>query len=804
MSMSSSLKQAEWKALSQTTRKSDFRERTLLFLSYVNITDLWLQLSVMLAHYAFRTPDLLTGSRRTARLPTNHIRLFSDHVAKPSQNTYLTSPNAFKRDWSIRRREKRTRDTPQPTYKLASLKSSIFTDATTSPKPGSPNYIPSKLRSFRSSIARRDAPAVLRLWRSLEKDNLLHLLGPSDLKTCSQLVINLCPTDPSSTWSEPSRAAVKELSLGLANRLSPSALKACFAALIINNDPEGVLRLYDNFLSQMEEKDLFEDEDLLDDEGTKGDISTIPAIHIPGSLVERELCIFAIMAHAIRDDFSSAIQTGMHNKWNLPSVHAADAFLDHFAPSPKFRQKVLTFVRHADAARLLSRPSTFDKHLSNLVGTPAVRSLQTLYATVVQGLSEDYSWAAVDSKSPDCRPVSISESIWAAFISAFLEVRRLDLAEAVWDDMVKYGHKPGPGVWAVLIKGVGKLRGSGPALSLWRIMKESFVSPDSSSYQAIIQVMANARQREDAAKLFNEFKTAPSLPSDPHSEPVYNTMISAHLDNSRESDAIGLLEEMLTSGPHPTAPTFNTFLNYYHSTKDVKSLSSMLKKMTTHGVSGDVATFSILLCALLRILDRGEAIQRTLAIMDQHKIKPNVATYTAIMTSLLRENDKPALEATLDLLRTMEESGDPAIAPNVVTYTAILNGVHSWTGRDDRLVQEYTELIVRKMNTRQVKFNKVTYNLLLKICLENSSPAGVQKALQFYRQMHREKIPLTGDTWHIMLHGLARRKEWVVGHEVLRDMQRSGIRMTAWLETAAKKVARGYIASRQGLATLAR
>ena len=758
----------------------------------------------MLAHYAFRTPDLLTGSRRTARLPTNHIRLFSDHVAKPSQNTYLTSPNAFKRDWSIRRREKRTRDTPQPTYKLASLKSSIFTDATTSPKPGSPNYIPSKLRSFRSSIARRDAPAVFRLWRSLEKDNLLHLLGPSDLKTCSQLVINLCPTDPSSTWSEPSRAAVKELSLGLANRLSTSALKACFAALIINNDPEGVLRLYDNFLSQMEEKNLFEDEDLLDNEGTKGDISTIPAIHIPGSLVERELCIFAIMAHAIRDDFSSAIQTGMHNKWNLPSVHAADAFLDHFAPSPKFRQKVLTFVRHADAARLLSRPSTFDKHLSNLVGTPAVRSLQTLYATVVEGLSEDYSWAAVDSKSPDCRPVSISESIWAAFISAFLEVRRLDLAEAVWDDMVKYGHKPGPGVWAVLIKGVGKLRGSGPALSLWRIMKESFVSPDSSSYQAIIQVMANARQREDAAKLFNEFKTAPSLPSDPHSEPVYNTMISAHLDNSRESDAIGLLEEMLTSGPHPTAPTFNTFLNYYHSTKDVKSLSSMLKKMATHDVSGDVATFSILLCALLRILDRGEAIRRTLAVMDQHKIKPNVATYTAIVTSLLQENDKKALEATIDLLRTMEESGNPAIAPNVVTYTAILSGLHSWIGRDDRLVQDYTDLILQKMKTRHVKFNKVTYNVLLKTCLENPSPAGVQKALQYYRQMCREKIPLTGDTWHILLRGLAKRNEWVVGHGILRDMQRSGIKMTDWLKNAAEEVARGYFTSRQRLATTTR
>jgi pentatricopeptide repeat protein len=281
-------------------------------------------------------------------------------------------------------------------------------------------------------------------------------------------------------------------------------------------------------------------------------------------------------------------------------------------------------------------------------------------------------------------------------------------------------------------------------------------------------------------------------------------MISAYLNNSREPDAMNLLEEMFISGPHPTAPTFNTFLTYYHDIADMKSLSSMLKKMASHGVSGDVATFSILLCSLLRILDRGEAIRRTLAAMDQHEIKPNVATYTSIMASLLQENDKKALEASLDLLRTMEESGNPAIVPNVVTYTAMLKGIQSWIGRDDRLVQDYTDLIMQKMKSRRIKLNKVTYHVLISNCLKNQSPAGLQKALQFYREIHREKIPLTGDTWYILLRGLARRNEWVVAHEVLRDMQVSGIKMTDWLENAAEEVARGYITSRQRLATTAR
>ena len=756
----------------------------------------------MLAHHAFKAADLVSRSPRRTRC----IRSLSDYATKPHQGAQPVSSQAFQKNWRIRH-EKRTGDSLHPTHKLPNLNTSRYpNDTITSPWPSSPNHIPNKLRSLQSSIAQRDAIAVLRRWRSFEKDNCLHLLGPSDLERCSQLVINLCPDEPSSMWSGPTREAAEELALALANSLSTSALRACFTALITINDPEGVLRLYNRFLSQMEHRNVFEGEDLLSGEGTQEELLTMPTIrNFPSSPVDRDMSVFAIMAHAIRDDFLSAIRTGIHSRWNLPPVHAADAILDTFGPSPEFRQKVLTFIRHADAARLLSHPSTFYKHLTNLVDTPALRSLQSLYATVVEGLSQNYPWATVYPESlSDSRPVAIQESTWVTFISAFLEVQRLDLAESVWDDMVKYGLKPGPGIWTVLIKGVGKLRGPGPALTLWRSMKEAGVTPDWSSYQAIIQVMANTRQWKEAEGLFDEFRSASSLHSNPNSEPLFNTMIGAHLANSREPDAISLLEEMIATGPRPTTPTFNTFLTYYHDQKDVKSLSSTLKKMTANGLSGDVATFSILLCTLLRIVDRGEAIQQTLAIMDQHKIKPNVATYTAIMTSLLQEKEKKALEAALDLLRTMEESGDSAIAPNVVTYTMVLNGVHSWIGRDDQLVQDCTKLIVQKMKARRVKFNRVTYNVLLKTCLASPSPAGVQKALQFYRQMRREKIALTGDTWHIMLHGLAKRSEWVVAYAVLRDMQQSGIRMTDWLENAAEEVARGYIMSGQRLAAATR
>ena len=752
----------------------------------------------MLARHAFKAAESIPRSRRRSKILVKNTRLLSDHLSKPSQNTQNTSSQALRKNWDSRK-GKPTRTSPP----IQNVQSLIYSKESASPSSlGSPNYIPDKLRSFRARVTRRDTLAVLRLWRSFEQDNLLHLLGPSDLENCSRLIISLCPVEQSSTWSGPLREAAEELALGLLTRISTSAIRACFIALIVTNDPQGVIRLFNRFLSQIEHQGVFGDQDSLSNEEVQDELSTMLITHKSGTLIDKELSILAIMAHAIRDDFQSAVQIGVHSDWSIPSIHVADTLLDAFAPSPQFRQKVLTFVRHADAARLLSRPSAFHRHLSNLVGTPATRSLQGLYTTMVEGLSHDYQWAFIDSgPSSDRRPVVISENTWAAFISAFLNIQRIDLAESAWDDMVRYGHKPGPGIWTVLIRGMGKLKGPRHALALWHSMKEASVTPDSSSYQAIVQVMSNARQWKEAVELFGEAKSTSLLHSDRDNELLHSTMIGAHLASSHESDAIRLLEEMVANGPCPTAHTFNKFLSYYHHQNDMKSLSSTLKKMAACGVSGDVATFSILLSTLLRVLDRGKAVQQTLALMDQHKIKPNVATYTTIMTSLLKEKNKKALGAALDILRTMEESGDPSIEPNVVTYTAVLDGIHGWLGWDDQLVQDWTEIVLRKMRERHIKFNKVTYNVLLKTCLENPSPAGIQKALQFYKQMRREKIALTGDTWHIMLHGLAKRGEWVVGYEVLHDMESSGVTMTDWLKNAAEEVARGYGKSRPRLAS---
>ncbi|KAI0274741.1 hypothetical protein BC834DRAFT_9244 [Gloeopeniophorella convolvens] len=742
----------------------------------------------MLARRVLEVTDLgASGSHLTAQRCLRYAHSSSKHVASAPQSRKQASPHALRKAWSPSSTNpvsKASSSTPRQT-----LRASSETDKLLDVLSCLPADIPKKIQYFRTSTSRTDLLTIFEAWRSLEKDNLLHLLSPSDLEHCSRLVISACPTLSHSEWTGPRREAAEELALGLAGRLSTSALSTCFTSLVTINDPQGILRLHDRFMAQMDHRHVFDDEEWSDSDALHQDFSEVPSVH-GADRVDKEFTYFAMVAHAMHDDFQSAIRTGIDTKWSIP-LHSAGTFLDTLAPSPSFRQKFTTFVSHANAASLLCHTSFLSNHIRNLISTPATKSLQGLYKTVVEGLSDEYSWATIESSAPSGRPVIITEATWAAFLSAFLEAGRLDSAEAVWDDMVRYGHKPGPNIWTVLIKGVGTLKGADNALALWRSMEQASVTPDNHSYQAIIQILSKERRYQEAVRLFDDFKSTPRH-SRPDGELPYSAMINAHLANSCEADAVNLLEEMIAGGPHPTTHTFNTFLTYYYNKKDTKSLSAMLKKMTANGLTGDVATFSILLCTLLRILDRGTAIKQTLAVMAQHNVKPNVATYTAIVTSLVREKDKNALDAALDLLRTMEESGDPAVVPNVVTYTAVLNGLHPWIGKDDLLVQDYTDRIVQRMQARRVKFNKVTYNLLFKTCLGNPSPDGVQKALQLYRQMLREKVPLTGDTWHILLRGLAKRNEFVVAYEVLRDMRRSGVRMTDWLENTAEEVARGY------------
>ncbi|KAI0053371.1 hypothetical protein FA95DRAFT_1481658 [Auriscalpium vulgare] len=503
-----------------------------------------------------------------------------------------------------------------------------------------------------------------------------------------------------------------------------------------------------------------------------------------------QIVSFAILAHLFRNDFQGAIALSLKAPFRI-NLHTVDPLIRSLDLPEDLAMEARIFLTHCNAASLVRAHHSFSHHVYNVLSRMKLGALRTLYSTMVIGLGDEYPWLTIDpAKVSPQRPLVFSEYYWAMFVKSFLTLRRRDVVKVMWDDMIGHGHRPGVHIWTTLIRGIGETEGPDEALAVWRAMRDAGVQPDSVAYQAVVAALLRGRRVAEAANLFNEFRRARAkLPNTLSDDPVYNTMLSGYLANNRPGEAHALLEEMKTLGPAPSAITFNTFMGYYLSFHDFKAISAILKDVSARGLA-DVVTFSILLRSLLHIVPTAEALEKTLTLMAKHSFQPNAISLTSIVSHLCQEKTVDALKAALELVRTMEESGNPSMLPNAVTYTSVLTAVHKWPDLDRRLVEDTTAHIVRKMEERHIAFTKVTYNILISVFLGYQEPEGLRQGMQYYREMMKTGTVLTADTWYIVLRGLRERGEWGIASEVVDDMVQSDATIPEWLGALASDIRR--------------
>ncbi|KAI0067793.1 hypothetical protein BV25DRAFT_1896761 [Artomyces pyxidatus] len=648
--------------------------------------------------------------------------------------------------------------------------------------------LPQYFQLLLQSLERKNLPLAEMLWLRIQEQKLHKLLGPSDLDRFSRLITRLTPMDDAQA-SE--RVTIEDMAIYLATQRYTEPLTRCLAASVKKQQPLETIQLYNRFRDKWKGADDFEEVAGNESEDNDAAVALVTRAHVPVRARGSEIVLSAITAYTMQDDFQAAIQTALRAPFRISPITVAQ-FLSPFELSPTLLEKINIVIRHCYVAQLASRPLSFMHQLTNLKAVNT-NALHHLYDTLRTALGDEYPWLAVESSQVSSkRPVVMREVYWSQLLRSFLEVRRLDVAEVMWDDMIRFGFKPTLSIWTNLITGVAELKGADHALALWRAMLGAGIVPDALAYHAIITGLLHNKRPNDAAAVFADFQQA--IPYDGKNTDkmvtVYNSTLAGYLSNNREADARDILEHMKANGPHPTVTTYNIFLGHYNGMRDLKSLSSTLKAITAQGLKGNVFTFSTLLSALLRIIPREQAIARVFAIMEKHRVKPNFVTYSAIIDNLVKAQTEDALKAAFDLLRMMEESGDPELAPNFVTYTSILAGVYRWPGLREDLVEECAAHVVQKMKDYGIHWNHVAYNILIKACLANPGSVGVQKAMYYYRDMKKQRVKKTGDTWYIILHGLAHRGEWNLASHIVDDMMRSGLRISESLGSMAMEVKR--------------
>lgn len=658
------------------------------------------------------------------------------------------------------------------------------------------NFFDEKVVELRLALKAGDVARVGDLWSQLEDRKLLRLLG-RELRGFSERAAHLSPTDNTEPWDPDERKVIEGMAIVAAYVGAPNALAACMITHIKRGDSQAALDLYTRFLvhssNQTANEPLPSGEDVKDANGLALNILGDQLPHQPSF----SLVLAAIAAHALDNSFEGALNIMLENPVRINQA-AQKEFLASF-DDVSFRAKVQGFVLRLDIARLVSRHHSLGIHITNLADNQDLPRIEKLYRAVIDGLHgpEPYL-AAHDYQNSSQRPVVVQEISWAAFLTGFLRCHRQDLAENLWNDMLRCGIQPGVVTWTALLDGFDSMGEADAACGSWDNMISQGIQPGILTYRAVISTLFNARRPDDAIEKFAKFKQELAKGSSPDTEDalhVYNTVLHGLLNNGRPGDADALLQSLRQKGPKPDIVSYNTFLRHHGRRGEFRAVSVLLERLREDGLTGDAFTFSSVLSALLKV-GRTDATDLILNLMKKQNVEPNVAIFSAIIDQQLREQTEQGLRAAMALLQKMETN--PDAQPNDVTYTGVLASLHRWASPNTALAEECKKYVFKKMKERNIQPNRVTYHILIKACLENPEPEGLRGALGYYREMANRKISMNYDTWYVLLHGLISREEWAVADEMVEELLRY-IKPVGALEGLVGRIQRRTVWRTKGL-----
>ena len=649
---------------------------------------------------------------------------------------------------------------------------------------------------LRGAFYRRNVADIARLWAVFTTRDLLAFFGPSQYGVCSNLVDGYCKRS-SYQLSAKEVVLLQEIALVAAAGGATHGLRALMVFHVQRGTPRLALELYDQYVGHLRDKGAIPD----DSEGEQTRVSNsedfdeVASSHtrsLPFSPVRDEILLCAVIAHAQLGTFNELLPLYLQAATRIAPT-TVEEFLPPLRVRAELKQKVEEYVHRLETASLISRPEALMKQLSNLTRDNASRTLGRIYGRAVAGARGPDAWLALRPEDlSGSRILLLPPFFWSSFLRSFLACNRPNLAERLWDDMLKLGVVPGIVTWNALLDGYGELRMVDSVLSTWDIMVSQRVRPDALTYRAVIHTLFLVGRYQDALDRFDAFqKDLPNLrvsPDDSSVLAVYNNVLYHLLFTSQESKATAIVEKMHSRGPKPDVVTLNIFIRHHARKADLKALADILETFEPAGLQPDIYTFSTLLSAMLKV--RPDADRIMVNFMKKYGISPDTTSLTAIIDQQLREETPESFKIAMNLLGKMERNEYENAEPNAITYTSVLTAINrgKWLHRID--VEEHTRRIWETMRQRGIQPQQTTYNVLIRAALWNREPEGLRTAMGYYRDMIAQRVHMGNETWYILLRGLIGRKEFGLAREVVQDMRRFKTNLTGSLRLLIEKMSR--------------
>ncbi|KAL0082309.1 hypothetical protein J3Q64DRAFT_1633709 [Phycomyces blakesleeanus] len=351
-------------------------------------------------------------------------------------------------------------------------------------------------------------------------------------------------------------------------------------------------------------------------------------------------------------------------------------------------------------------------------------------------------------------------STYGILLRGFVDSRQIKVAQSIYEDMVNAGVKPSTFVCSTMLTVFTHRRDVASAEKIIQETLKNGHELDITIYTQLIKVYFKARQTAKAFHVFNEIQKSPSMKLN---DVVLNTMIDGLVIN-REMEAAKLLyDQMLKSSIQPDMVTFNTLLKGFIKANDHASAAAVMTDMQKLQLNPDTITFTTMIEAVLSSKQPSSA-QESLQMLTTAGMRPNIYTFNAMLNWWVKAQNMREAERTLDILKSPPYN----FHPTVHTYTNMLQG-YAETMDLPKAMQTFQTMLRSDQKPDRAAFHFMIVSFL--------RASRLQDAMVCVKRMRAMDVNPTKDTWMLLLDECHLRRDWVVGAEVVQELDASGALM---------------------------
>jgi pentatricopeptide repeat protein len=606
------------------------------------------------------------------------------------------------------------------------------------------------------AIGRNELDDIVKGFMALKRLESLSKFMDVDVMKTSTILADYLMRAP----KDLARTNAETMAIFFATRGFMEPLHSAMAHHLLQDEPDSVLDLWDQHRTWRErevikrpKQQLFRDDSIM----------------------------YVTAAAAMKDDYVRAAHALRSTSLTVPPWRISE-FAEQFlqTKSPHIRQSFLDFLHDASLARDIEHFRPLVSQVAEIGRRADVSALAELYDSIRDCLERGI-FALSGSVPPNSSVQIVDPKMWSLFIWGATQCRNVALAEAIMEDMQRYGMNPTLDMWSMLLRGYAKRGLVEHMMGALKKIQAQGLEPNITCLSIIMGALYDKQLLQPAGDVLRTIQTYSPPAEDPDTPNLTEQLRVAHnvaLDGLLRSRAVTqaekLLQKMEKEGPQPDIVTYNTFLNRYANMQHRQGVASTLRTIADRQLQPDIYTFTILYVGACRNGDedvKTDLIHR----MKSLDVKPNNALLCAAIASILGSGSSDAIPTAMGLLSRMERERDPTIKPNEVTYHTIMHSVDELVLQKALTEEEGFRLmrdLYQKMISRGFKPTRVVHHTLLRIYIRRHDSESLRVALSIFDQLRKEEL-VTSDSWYILLNGLEKRKEYAVARRMIEVLRRS-------------------------------